>query len=40
MIREQILKDLIHLPQNKFPVTSAYFTLDILPAIERVISLK
>ena len=28
MIREQILKDLIHLPQNKFPVTSAYFTLD------------
>ncbi|MFH1214304.1 MAG: hypothetical protein V1681_09450 [Candidatus Neomarinimicrobiota bacterium] len=28
MIREQVLKDLIHFPQNDFPVTSAYFTLD------------
>lgn len=28
MIREQVLKDLVRLPQNEFPVTSAYFTLD------------
>jgi len=28
MIREQILKDLARFPQNDYPVTSAYFTLD------------
>jgi len=28
MIRERILKDLVRLPQNEFPVTSAYFSLD------------